>query len=510
MYSAYGLRLRGCERIYFAVRMTELFDAAADLKAMLWTRRSPSVVTSSVDMQAGEIRDTLAGCLSAVDAGAWVQPLAAQPRMEELELATGRGDAVACVSLLAHTYSRLLNVNLPMCDSCMDKVLKRAQAERKAAHRASEHLTQLLQLMKQAAAEATQDADKSTPLRISAATESRLPAEAGEISSSESTFAPAFSTDSDHAASHDAGVAAWAAMDVEEQQLLAEIRTLHARQARCQLLAVGDVSDGASVGGASSAPLTPVLPGRARGASMDSSSSGVHASACAHAVAVRHPSITSVDAVHAALDDIQARGWAEHRDVSRTLGALRSRMSILMDRNLALRDVLSRLRFLTVHSDALFVWYSGPFATINGCRLGRLPAQPVDWSEVNAALGQATLLLTIIAGRVGYRFQRHRVVPMGSFSRVAPASDEKTTYDLYYNNRMFAASRLNTALKVFVNCIAELGEYAQSVDQSFFWPYPITHGMFFACVAHPFACVRGRRSVPRTMHCICRGPHCRR
>ncbi|RYG55854.1 hypothetical protein EON66_04315 [archaeon] len=429
-----------------------------------------------------------------------MQPLAAQPRVDELELAAGRGDAVTCVSLLAHTYSRLLNVNLPMCDACMDKVLKRAQAERKAAHRSREHLTQLLQLMQQAAAEAAQGTTRSVRTGGSGeAGDTRLPTEVSESCAAGS---------GDHTASQDAGAAAWAAMDSEEQQLLAEIRTLRARQARCQLLTVGDASDGASVGGTSSAPSTPVLPGRARGPSVDSSSSAVHTSASTHASVARHSSITSIDAVHAALHDIQARGWAEYRDVSRTLGALRSRMSVLMDRNLALRDVLSRLRFLTVHSDALFVWYSGPFATINGCRLGRLPAQPVDWSEVNAALGQATLLLTIIAGRVGYRFQRHRVVPMGSFSRVAPASDEKTTYDLYFNNRMFAASRLNTALKVFVNCIAELGEYAQSVDQSFFWPYPITHGMRHAPASRfPSPCVWGctRAHAHRQLACAARG-----
>jgi len=51
---------------------------------------------------------------------------------------------------------------------------------------------------------------------------------------------------------------------------------------------------------------------------------------------------------------------------------------------------------LSVPNDAFFIWHSGPFGTINGFRLGRLPVEPVEWSEINAALGQVALLLSTI------------------------------------------------------------------------------------------------------------------
>ena len=37
--------------------------------------------------------------------------------------------------------------------------------------------------------------------------------------------------------------------------------------------------------------------------------------------------------------------------------------------------------------------HDGPFGTISGFRLGRTPEAPVEWDEINAAWGQAVLLL---------------------------------------------------------------------------------------------------------------------
>ena len=40
-------------------------------------------------------------------------------------------------------------------------------------------------------------------------------------------------------------------------------------------------------------------------------------------------------------------------------------------------------------NDAFYVWYSGPYGTINNFRLGNVPLKPIEWSEINAALGEA-------------------------------------------------------------------------------------------------------------------------
>ena len=58
---------------------------------------------------------------------------------------------------------------------------------------------------------------------------------------------------------------------------------------------------------------------------------------------------------------------------------------------------LERLRHTNVYNDAFHIWHEGPFATISGFRLGRTPACPVDWDEINAAWGQAVLLLHTLA-----------------------------------------------------------------------------------------------------------------
>ena len=48
-------------------------------------------------------------------------------------------------------------------------------------------------------------------------------------------------------------------------------------------------------------------------------------------------------------------------------------------------------------NDAFYIWHEGAFGTISGFRLGRTPSQPVDWDEINAAWGQAVLLLHTFA-----------------------------------------------------------------------------------------------------------------
>lgn len=44
-------------------------------------------------------------------------------------------------------------------------------------------------------------------------------------------------------------------------------------------------------------------------------------------------------------------------------------------------------------NDSFHIWHLGPFATINGFRVGRLSTHLVDWQEVNAGVGQAAIVL---------------------------------------------------------------------------------------------------------------------
>lgn len=79
---------------------------------------------------------------------------------------------------------------------------------------------------------------------------------------------------------------------------------------------------------------------------------------------------------------------------------------------------LDRLKKTNVFNTTFHIWHKGHFGTINNFRLGRLPSAPVDWSEINAAWGQTTLLLVALARKSNLTFQKYRLVPFGSHSYV--------------------------------------------------------------------------------------------
>jgi beclin 1 len=79
---------------------------------------------------------------------------------------------------------------------------------------------------------------------------------------------------------------------------------------------------------------------------------------------------------------------------------------------------LRRLEAVDVCEDVFRIGAAGPFGTINGLRLGRMPGVAVDWAEINAGLGQVALLLVTVAREAGARFASHALLPMGSYSKV--------------------------------------------------------------------------------------------
>ena len=79
---------------------------------------------------------------------------------------------------------------------------------------------------------------------------------------------------------------------------------------------------------------------------------------------------------------------------------------------------LERLQRTNVYNDTFCIGHDGYFGTINSLRLGRLPNQPVDWPEINAAWGQTLLLLSTLANKFGFIFEGYRLKPMGSTSRI--------------------------------------------------------------------------------------------
>jgi hypothetical protein len=69
--------------------------------------------------------------------------------------------------------------------------------------------------------------------------------------------------------------------------------------------------------------------------------------------------------------------------------------------------------------------HDGPFGTISGFRLGRTPEVAVEWDEINAAWGQAVLLLHTMAQVVGLQH-----TPLGTCSTIRTGCTNTLHWDL--------------------------------------------------------------------------------
>ncbi|TMW58585.1 hypothetical protein Poli38472_010144 [Pythium oligandrum] len=137
-------------------------------------------------------------------------------------------------------------------------------------------------------------------------------------------------------------------------------------------------------------------------------------------------------------------------------------------------DVLRRLQRYNVLNDVFHIWHDGLFGTINGLRLGRLPTRPVEWVEINAALGQAVLLLATIQERAQFEFTRNKLLPRGSYSRVINMYGKE--YSLYSDGGMFRRRGFNQAMVLFLECVDDAGKRAMHEEPSLKLPYKITRG----------------------------------
>ncbi|KAI0141623.1 autophagy protein Apg6-domain-containing protein [Xylariaceae sp. FL1272] len=81
-------------------------------------------------------------------------------------------------------------------------------------------------------------------------------------------------------------------------------------------------------------------------------------------------------------------------------------------------QLLGKLQRANVYNDTFSIHHDGNFATINGLRLGKLSSKPVDWPEINAAWGQALLLVVTVADKLGCKFDGYEPLPMGSTSKI--------------------------------------------------------------------------------------------
>lgn len=110
----------------------------------------------------------------------------------------------------------------------------------------------------------------------------------------------------------------------------------------------------------------------------------------------------------------------------------------------------------------------------------------VEWSEINAGLGQVMILLATLVDKTGFRFKHYQLLPFGSFSKLVKGAGEDkllasssnnsstsssptasrssvtttssssgTKLNLYYeeNFAFFPKRNLNVALQSFLQCV---------------------------------------------------------
>jgi beclin 1 len=112
----------------------------------------------------------------------------------------------------------------------------------------------------------------------------------------------------------------------------------------------------------------------------------------------------SLEAAAAEVAALEARYWHAANDYQLQLSWHMGERDALLSKIDRSTQQLQLLKATNVLNDAFKIWHEGPFGTISGFRLGRTPEVVVGWEEINAAWGQAVLLLHTLAAQCQLNF----------------------------------------------------------------------------------------------------------
>ena len=118
------------------------------------------------------------------------------------------------------------------------------------------------------------------------------------------------------------------------------------------------------------------------------------------------------------LDAEEEQFWRERNAFATRLTEFQNERDSINSKYAHDSQLLIKLQRANVYNDTFSIHHDGNFATINGLRLGRLSTKPVDWPEINAAWGQALLLVVTVADKLAYKFEGYEPLPMGSTSKI--------------------------------------------------------------------------------------------
>ncbi|XP_011023189.1 PREDICTED: beclin-1-like protein isoform X1 [Populus euphratica] len=162
--------------------------------------------------------------------------------------------------------------------------------------------------------------------------------------------------------------------------------------------------------------------------------------------------------------DLEERYWQEFNNFQFQLISHQEERDAILAKIEVSQAHLELLKKTNVLNDAFPIHHDGEFGTINNFRLGRLPKIAVEWDEINAAWGQACLLLHTMCQYFKPKFQyRIKILPMGSYPRIMDSSNN--IYELFGPVNLFWSTRYDKAMTLFLTCLKDFAGFAYSKDQ---------------------------------------------
>lgn len=178
------------------------------------------------------------------------------------------------------------------------------------------------------------------------------------------------------------------------------------------------------------------------------------------------------------LENEERKHWNEYCQIKHNILSAEDTERSVNNQLIYAQAQLNKLTNTNVFSTTFHIWHSGHFGTINNFRLGRLPKEPVEWLEINAAWGQTVLLLHSLAQKINLTFVRYRLVPYGNHSYIVPL-DNKTKYLPLYclgGIKYVLDNRFDDAMVAFLDCLQQFKEEVENGDGSFHLPYKMDKG----------------------------------
>ncbi|KAK3112530.1 Vacuolar protein sorting-associated protein atg6 [Teratosphaeriaceae sp. CCFEE 6253] len=186
--------------------------------------------------------------------------------------------------------------------------------------------------------------------------------------------------------------------------------------------------------------------------------------------------IAALDAEAEELDEEEERFWQARNAFTAELTDYQEERDSLQNQLAHDTKLLESLQRTNVYNDTFCIGHDGVFGTINGLRLGRLTDHPVDWPEINAALGQALLLLVVVSEKLRYKIKGYKLLPVGSSSRLVledpdavPTGAGKargTVLELHSSGNLpfglgaFYGS-FDNAMIAFLECLRQVGAHVE-------------------------------------------------